>query len=543
MKDAVEPPHSETGLSAAKPENGTLPTPGFPSFDQTLFLQFQAAARQFSGETALIDYHTGCSTLYEDLLAQVNRLAVHLKETCGVRPGHRAGILTTNQIEFVVGFFALQAVGAVVIPLNYRLTATELGVIAGHAEMTGLIAAGEFEPQYQEILQTLHWFIPTDSQQGDTPAHESFQWTGDLAETPQTLSTQLPELNPMDLAVLIYTSGTTGRPKGVMLSHRNLLSDTAANIEAIWATRSDIFITASPLFHVFGLTNVLLSCLLSGGKLVLLRKFHPKSLLDAITQRQVTFLAAVPTMYQMMLTLLPGPYDLSSLRVCHSGAAPMHQAVWEQVEACFGAPVQESYGQSEASSIMTSNPLLGPRKPGSIGRPLTGVHMEIVDESDRPLPPGEVGELRAQGPTIMMGYWQNPEATARALRNSWLYTSDMGYQDGDGYIFLAGRRDDLINIGGTKVYPQEVEEVLYRYPGVQACAVKAESSALYHQIVSAYIVSSCEAPLNRGELLRFCRQSLAEYKIPKAVYFVSEIPKGPTGKILRHQLSPDQALS
>jgi long-chain acyl-CoA synthetase len=358
-------------------------------------------------------------------------------------------------------------------------------------------------------------------------------------QLPESPPPVLPEIAPDNLAVLIYTSGTTGRSKGVMLSHRNILADAHANTLVIEAVREDVFVTASPLFHVFGFTNVMLTGLLAGGTLVLIKRFSPSALLEAITRYRVTFLAAVPTMYQMMLTLLPSAeYDLSSLRVCHSGAAPMPVAVFERIEALFGAPVQEGYGQSEASSIMTSNPLYGVRKPGSIGMALHGLVVEIADDDGQSLPPNAVGELRLQGDTVMLGYWNNPKATENALRDGWLYTSDMGYFDEDGYLFLVGRKDDMINVGGAKVYPREVEEALYQHPEVASCAVCAELSELYGQIVVAYVVTTSTRPLSDKTLQAFCEPHLAAFKIPKAVYFVEDIPKGPTGKILRHLLKP-----
>jgi long-chain acyl-CoA synthetase len=297
-------------------------------------------------------------------------------------------------------------------------------------------------------------------------------------------------VEPSTLAALIYTSGTTGVPKGVMLSHGNILADATANVQVIEAVPEDRFITISPLFHVFGQTNILVSCLLAGGTLVLVRKFSPKTILENIARHKVTFMAAVPTMYLMMLThLREKAFDLSSLRVCHSGAAPMAVETFHEVEQYFGAPVQEGYGLSEASSIVCSNPLKGTRKPGSVGLPLSGIQIKIGLDDGSEAPAGEVGELYVKGDVVMLGYYNRPEETAKALLgDGWLKTKDLAYKDGDGYIHIVDRVDDLINIGGVKVYPREIEEVFYRHPAVQAVAVTGVPSTLHHEAIKAFVV-------------------------------------------------------
>jgi long-chain acyl-CoA synthetase len=526
---------------------------------KTLYDVLTSCIERYNQKTALIDYHTGKEYSYKTLSKQIQSVTKKLSTICGVQPGDRVGLLLLNQVEFVVSFFALQALGAIVVPLNYRLTAEELYNVAKHSDMKGLISCEEeFDASYQMVIDQISWLVLTDEDKNDElevtdteideqdeaidtedlcPVHYISDWLEDGKASDSDFT--LPELSRHEVAVLIYTSGTTGDPKGVMLSHQNLLEDVKANVIAIEASRNDVFVTCSPLFHVFGLTNIMLTALFQGAKIVLVKRFNPRRILEAITRYRVTFLAAVPTMYQMMLALLPNPvYEFSSLRVCHSGAAPMPQTVFYEIEKLFSAPVQEGYGQSEASSIVTSNPLRGLRKPGSIGLPLHGITVEIVDEQDNELPPNEVGELRVQGETVMVGYWMNPVASWKAVRSDWLYTSDMGYYDEDGFIYLVGRKDDMINVGGAKVYPREVEEVLYQYPDIASCAVTAEASDLYHQIVVAYIVVRAEEQPEVVEIQKFCREHLAEYKVPKTIYFVDEIPQGPTGKILRHHLKP-----
>lgn len=512
----------------------------------TLYQALETTCRRHPQRIALVDHHSGRQVTYAQLLAMVHATICRMQHCCPLSPGDRAGLLMANTLAFVVGFFAVEALGGVVIPLNTRLTPKEHLAVVEDAGAAGVLMGAEFQDALAVFQQTLSWVVVAGAGQDEPLLPGGAVYGMDpWLETPEgELPQNLPDVSGGQLAVLVYTSGTTGRSKGVMLSHRNLLADAQANAQVIEATAGDVFVTTSPLFHVFGLANVMLTGLLTGARVVLVRKFNPKTVLEAITHHRVTFLAAVPTMYQMMLSLLPSPdYDLQTLRVCHSGAAPMPEAVFAQVESLFGAPVQEGYGQSEASSIVTSNPLRGVRKPGSIGLPLPGLEIEIVDESGAVRPPGQVGELRLKGETVMLGYWNNPQATAKAIRDGWLYTGDMGYRDADGYIFLVGRRDDMINVGGAKVYPREVEEVLYQHPAVAACAVTGEASALYHQVVSAYVVKAPDAQVCQADLQRFCRTWLAEYKVPKTVYFVDSIPQGATGKILRHRLCPPDPAS
>ncbi len=468
---------------------------------------------------------------YDALSSEIRALAGAL-EALGLAEGDRVGLLMLNQREYVVSFFALLGLGVTAIPLNTRLTAVEIGVILDDAGARMLLASQDFS----EVLSGL-----------DVPGLERIL----LAEEYDALvregrSPRPPfprDVTPQTVATLVYTSGTTGRPKGVMLSHDNIRADALANVRVIGATATDRFITISPLFHVFGQTNVLVSAMIAGAAVVLVKKFSPRKVLEAIERFQVTFMAAVPTMYQMMLThLKENAYDVSSIRVCHSGAAAMPVELIGRIQDAFGAPVQEGYGLSEASSIVCSNPLTGLRKPGSVGPPIPGVAVRVASceegENGRVLPAGEIGELQVKGPIVMLGYFNRPDETRKVLlEGGWLRTRDMAFLDEDGYVTIVDRMDDLINIGGVKVYPREIEEVLHRHPAVQAVAVIGEPSNLYHQEIKAFVVPDPGQSRPTGdELYRFCQPCLAEYKIPKTFEFVTEIPQGATGKILRKDL-------
>lgn len=507
------------------------------------------------------------SLSYGDCADKISRLASTLKQW-GLQPEDRVGLWLYNTPGFVLSYFAVLSLGAVVVPINTRLTGEELATILRDADARLLITAPDFFPEFEGDCRQLWEQVPSlealildnegqepllsnpvvsSSSLPGYPVYMLQDWlnpTGtETAAQTKTVPLDLPD---NALATLIYTSGTTGKPKGVMLSHRNILADATANVEVIEALSSDRFVTVSPLFHVFGQTNILVSAMLAGASIVLVPKFSPRRILEAIARYQVTFLAAVPTMYLMMLShLREKDYAMSSLRVCHSGAAPLAVETFHEVERYFGAPAQEGYGLSEASSIVCSNPLHGVRKPGSVGLPLPGVAVKIMlGEPETGLTealPGDIGELYVQGAIVMQGYFKQPEQTAKALHplqpnGVWLRTRDLGYKDTDGYIYIVDRADDLINIGGVKIYPREIEEVLHRHPAVHAAAVTGVPSTLHHEAIKAFVVLRPGHICSRETLQTFCRPHLADFKIPKYYEFVSELPQGATGKILRKDL-------
>jgi long-chain acyl-CoA synthetase len=430
-------------------------------------------------------------------------------------PETRIALLLYNQVEFIAAFFAGVSLGLTIVPLSYRLSEAEQAVILEDASVSLLITS--------DLLLEKTSFATVVTIE---------------TLTPNPLNIKLDSPNEKALAVLIYTSGTTGTPKGVMLSHGNLLADTQSNQSVIEALPEDVFITVSPLFHVFGLINVMLTALLHGASLVVIRRFHPKLVLEAIEKHHVTVLAAVPTMYTMILAVLEtNHFNLTSLRVCHSGASPLSPSLFQKIESAFSAPVQEGYGQSEASSIVTSNPLYGTRKPGSIGLAIPNVRVEVVDQSGERVSVGAVGEIRVFGATVMQGYWNNTEKTAQVLREGWLYTGDLATLDDEGYLFLIGRQDDLMNIAGQKVYPIEVENVLLKHPEVVECAVKSFHSDLYGQLIGAFVVLRENSGCQEQDLQKHCYLFLADYKVPKMVTFLSTLPKTASGKILRQHLA------
>ncbi len=495
---------------------------------------------------ALILTDSNTTVSFKELARQVESLAGFL-ESEGLQPGERVGLLVYNQPAYVIAFFALLSLGITVIPLNVRLTAPEISTILNDAEARYLISTQDFTGVLTRLsVPTLTGLII----QGLSKVKNSFKNTAPhlddfdaiIASDHKTKAPLPYPIQPKTLATLVYTSGTTGEPKGVMLSHGNIWADARANIQVIEAQNTDRFITISPLFHVFGQTNVLITALSVGASVVLVKKFSPRKVLEAIQHHDVTFMAAVPTMYHMMLThLRDHHYNLSSLRVCHSGAAAMPLDLIQRIESTFGAPVQEGYGLSEASSIVCSNPLpsRGVQKPGSVGPAIPGVQVRAVDDTLKEVATGDVGELLVKGPIVMQGYYKRPTLSQTALieidNTLWLRTKDLARLDADGYVYIVDRTDDLINIGGVKVYPREIEEVLFSHPAIQAAVVIGEPSNLYHQEIKAFIVleADLEKEILPDEIYRYCKNVLAEYKIPKTFEFVDEIPKGPTGKTLR----------
>ncbi len=496
----------------------------------------------FDGDTA------SRPVTYAELSHAVTALAAFFTDE-KITPSKPVAMLFYNTLGFVVVYFALLRLGVPVIPLNTRLTADEINTILTDAEVSHLISNADFDDVLSDVktpfLKTLWRETQDFTLDFETSSKQKSKIETDASTSLHNIDT---------LATLIYTSGTTGKPKGVMLSHRNILADATANCDVIEAVPEDVFVTVSPLFHVFGQTNILVSALMSGATVVLVKRFSPQRILKAIDEFKVTFLAAVPTMYQMMLVKLNEsnqqkttilPYDLSSLRVCHSGAAPMPVEVFHRTESVFGAPVQEGYGLSEASSIICSNPLHGTRKAGSVGLGLKGITVKVFDENLNESADNEVGEIHVQGDVVMQGYYRQSELTQQAFvidaqGERWLKTKDMAYRDSDGYLFIVDRKDDLINIGGVKVYPREIEEVMYRHPAVQSVAVIGRPADLYHQSITAFVVLKQDQTVTVEAIKKHCASHLADYKIPKFVRFVDEIPQGATGKILRKELYQHQ---
>ena len=352
---------------------------------------------------------------------------------------------------------------------------------------------------------------------------------------------QLAARGPSDPAVIIYTSGTTGTPKGAVLAHIGLYMNADIPGRLFEFSVDDIALVALPLFHVFALSSILNTCVLLGGAMTLVPRFEPGAVLETMQRDRASVFMGVPTMYIALLQAAAGRhYDLESLRVAISGGAPIPAEVIDSFESRFGVPILEGYGLSESSSAATFNISATERKVYSVGKPIWGTSVQIWDDSSRPLPPGadHVGEVVLRGANIMVGYYNNPEATEHAFDGGWFHTGDLGYVDDDGFVFVVDRKKDMIIRGGFNVYPREVEELLYRHPAVLEAAVIGVPDPKLGEEVRAVVAVKPGQSVTEAELIEFVKERAAAYKYPRTIEFRDSLPKNATGKILKKELRP-----
>jgi long-chain acyl-CoA synthetase len=456
---------------------------------------------------------------YRALDAAGARLA-GLLHARGVRPGDRVGIMLPNVPEFAVAYYGVVRAGAIVVPMNVMLKPREAAFYLRDSAASMVFA----------------WHACAEAAEAaarDAGAESSFVTPGEFE---RLLRTADPNGEPVarddgDTAVILYTSGTTGTPKGAELTHANLVRNAQVVGELNDYGTDTVALGALPLFHAFGQTGALNATLFAGGLLTLLERFDARHALEVIERDRVTVLRGVPTMYTAMLAVLRRErFDTSSLRVCVSGGSAMAVELMAAVEEAFGCRVLEGYGLSETSPVASTNPAARPPRPGSIGVPIPGVEMKLVDAVDG------VGEIAIRGHCVMKGYWNRPAETAEAIdREGWFRTGDLARVDDDGYFFIVDRKKDVILRGGYNVYPREVEEVLHEHSAVTEAAVFGVPDPVLGEEVAAAVCVDGEA--DPDELREFVRDRLAAYKYPRAVAIVDELPKGPTGKILKRELA------
>jgi long-chain acyl-CoA synthetase len=490
----------------------------------------QASRRR--NETFLV--FEGRETSYADLLDRARGVAGGFR-AMGLRRGDRVGLLLPNVPEFLTAWLGAMLNGLVVVPINPVYTPDEFRYILANAGAAGLVTIAPRCADVAAVMNDLPALRHRISVGGGHDAFVPFEALS-LAKPANTSDTGP---TPEDPAAIIYTSGTTGHPKGVVLTHRNYHFDAWSLTTHLRASEKDRFLCFLPLYHVNAQVVSVLSALLVGGALILLREFKPAQFLADVARTRATTFSAVPTVYAILNTLPnAAEYDLSSLRYCVCGAAPMPVEVFQSFERTFGARIVEGYGLSEATCGNCVNPLDDgrPRKVGSIGVPLPGQTLAIVDDSGRELADDEVGEIVIKGPAIMREYFQNPAATAEALRDGWLHTGDLGYRDPDGFYFIVGRKKEMIIRGGANIYPKEIEEVLYQHPGVQEAAVIGLPDPIWGETVCACLVPKEGSTLVEEEILERCRQRLAPYKVPARVVLMDRFPKTPTGKIQKNKI-------
>jgi long-chain acyl-CoA synthetase len=463
---------------------------------------------------------------YEELNQRSARLAALLRER-GLRPGDRVGVMLPNVPEFPIAYYGVLRAGGVVVPMNVLLKRRE---IAFYLEDSGA-----------KLLLGWHGFA-ADAREGagDAEAELIEVEPSSFAEllAGHEPDPDLAETEAGDTAVILYTSGTTGKPKGAELTHFNLSrnADIASRTTCV-ISEGDVVLGALPLFHSFGQTVSMNASLRVGATLTLVPRFDPAEALATMQRDRVTHFYGVPTMYG---ALLHHPereqFDTLALRTCITGGASMPVEVLRGFEEAFDCVVLEGYGLSETSPVASSNHPDMERKPGSIGTPLEEVEMKVVDEDDNEVPQGEVGEIVIRGHNIMKGYWQRPEATAEAMRGGWFHSGDMARVDEEGYFFIVDRKKDLIIRGGYNVFPREVEEILYEHPKIREAAVLGIPHDQLGEEVGAAVVLHEGEQLEPEEVSAFVKERIAAYKYPRAVWFLDDLPKGPTGKILKREI-------
>ncbi|HXG47508.1 MAG TPA: long-chain fatty acid--CoA ligase [Methylomirabilota bacterium] len=466
---------------------------------------------------------------FDEVWRQSRRFAATLRARFGVRRGDRVGLWLKNCPEFVPALFGILNLDAVVVPINNFLKAEEIHHIVADAGIDVVITDGSTAEVARKLLEMRPglrlWSV-------DAPAALPENASAGLA---------LPESRESDLAVIIYTSGTTGRPKGAMLSHGNLLSNVESCRIVLEAAATDRFVVLLPMFHSFMLTVGILLPMLVGGSMLVIKSVHPpKNILLEIMHRRPTILPAVPAFFRTLLSVpLPSNFPL---RLCISGGAPLPVELLREFNARMPLPLIEGYGLSEASPVVSINPIHGPWKEGSIGKPIRDVEVSVQDDNGQELPVGATGEICVRGPNVMLGYWRQEEETARTIRNGWLLTGDIGHRDADGFFYITDRKKDMLLVNGINVYPREIEEILYRFPGVKEAAVIGIPDHRRGEQPLAFVSPIEGIEIMEKALIEFARERLADYKVPRRVVFLPALPRNATGKILKTHLR-QQALT
>jgi long-chain acyl-CoA synthetase len=455
--------------------------------------------------------------------AEVRGMSSALVEL-GIGRGDVVAVVLPNSIDLVTVMFAAWRLGAALTPVNPALTkreaehqVTDSGarLVVVDDVSSSKVAGGV--ARVCVIAELLQRHGPTD--------------------------VGPPRTDPDELALVIYTGGTTGRPKGVMLDHANLSATAAMIVDWFEMTSADRCLLVLPLFHVNGIMVSVVAPLVAGGSTVIASRFDPKTFWDLVERFRPTFFSAVPTIYAM-LTGLPAEVqpDTSSLRCAVCGAAPMPAGAIRAFEDRYGVGILEGYGQSEGTVVTTANPLNGTRKPGTVGLPLPGQEVRVVGEDDEPLASGQVGEVTVRGPNVMRGYLGKPEETAHTLRGGFLHSGDVGRFDDDGYLVLVDRLKDMIIRGGENIYPKEIEDALYAHPSVADAAVVGRPDQMFGEEPVAFVVLRPDHAAEPDELIDHCKTLLAKFKVPRAVYITTDLPKTPIGKIAKPVLRERVAL-
>lgn len=469
------------------------------------------------------------SEFHEAVVRAARMLAAH-----GIGKGDAVGLLMPNSTEYIIGYLACWKLGAIAGPINSLLKAEEVAYLLADSEAKALLVHSEFTPMIDGIRNTL-------------PSLRSvIQFDDELAATSEfaaDLAGGTGETSDVDLdseAIIIYTSGTTGKPKGCLLTHGNLIANARQITGWLGFTAADRLLTIMPLFHMNAVSVTTMSALYAGGSTVVSPKFSASRFWQIISDYEITSFGSVATMLSMLLSTypdgVPAGLNTDQLRFAMCGSAPVPSEILKRFEETFNCLVIEGYGLSESTCRSTFNPPDERRRPGSCGMPI-GNKMKVVDDEDREVANGELGEIVLRGENILKGYYKNDQATATAFRNGWFHTGDVGYRDADGFFYIVDRKSDMIIRGGENIYPREIDEVLYQHPAVAGAATIGIPDPLYGEEVAAFVILKPEMKANEAELIDHCRLHLADFKCPKVIRLVEAIPKGPTGKLLKRELA------
>ena len=464
---------------------------------------------------------------YSQFVDAVSRTAALLAGE-GVAKGDVVSLLMPNSVEYVIAYFACWRLGALAGPINSHLKEQEISYVVSNSEAKALLVGSEFLPVINQLrnLPTLNAVILFD---------DEAQATRDFTKVEATADVRLD-----DEAIIIYTSGTTGKPKGCLLTHGNVVANARQISQWLGFNESDRLLTMMPLFHMNAVSVTTMSALYAGGSSVVSPKFSASRFWQIISDYQITSFGSVATMLSMLLTTypegVPAGLQTEQLRFAMCGSAPVPAETIKRFEETFHCLVIEGYGLSESTCRSTFNPPDENRRAGSCGLPI-GNEMRVVDDDDTEVADGQLGEIVLRGDNVLKGYYKNPEATAVAFRNGWFHTGDIGYRDSEGFYFIVDRKSDMIIRGGENIYPREIDEVLYQHPAVSAAAVVGVPDDLYGEEVAGFVVLRDGGEASERELIEFCKARLADYKCPKTIRFVKDIPKGPTGKLLKRELA------
>jgi long-chain acyl-CoA synthetase len=499
-------------------------------------------------ETQAKKYPEKVFLYWEDMevtFAELNKITnkvANMLYDLGVRKGDKVSVLLPNMPEFVYFYLGIPKIGAVCGPVNALFKEREVQFVVNHSEAKILVTL----PNYMEIVNAIRDQLPHLQQViviGE-PVEGTLNYQELMDNAAESAPPKVPINEKEDPAAILYTSGTTGFPKGVLQTHFNIKRNAEMLVEAVKPTPEFRFMLILPLFHVNAQIVTLMTPLTIGASCILTPGFSATKHWEIVASYRASTFSGVPTVLSILLRTPHENLDLSSLKFVICGAAPLPVEVMREFEDTFNCKVVEGYGLTEGTCASSVNPLPTEtedrRKIGSIGVPLPGTEMKIVDDNGIEVPLGVRGEIICKGDNVMKGYFKNPEANKQDLKNGWLYTGDIGYMDEDGFFYIVDRKKDMIIRGGENIYPREIEEVLYAYPGVSMAAVIGVYDEIYGEVPKAFIVMKEDTTATAEEVIAHCKQNLANYKVPKYIEFRDDLPKNPTGKIMKVPLREEE---